>query len=161
MSAQNENTADREIVLSRLLNAPRELVFEVWTNQKHVEQWWGPNGFSTTTHQMEVKPGGVWRFIMHGPDGTDYQNRLKFVEIDRPKKLVYVHDGGEDNDAETFHVTITFEERGGKTNLTMRSIFPTAAARDRVVKEYGAIEGGKQHLARLDQYLKTMRGASK
>jgi uncharacterized protein YndB with AHSA1/START domain len=159
----NERTAagttDREIVLTRVYDAPRELVWTAWTDPKHVVHWWGPNGFTNTIHEMDVRPGGVWRFIMHGPDGRDYKNRIDFIEVERPERLVYTHGGGGDAEPVNFHVTVTFEDRRGKTKVTLRSVFPTAEARDRVVKEYGAIEGGKQTLARLADYLSTMSAA--
>ena len=69
------DTSDREIVISRVFDAPRTLVFKAWTDPQHLAHWWGPNSFSLTTHEMEFKPGGVWRFVMHGPDGCDYQNK--------------------------------------------------------------------------------------
>jgi len=143
--------ADREIVITRLLNAPRELVFKAWTDRELIRQWWGPRGFTTTTHEMDVRPGGVWRFIMHGPDGTDYDNRIVYVEIVEPERLVYNHGG--DDGAVQFRATVTFVEQGGKTALTMHSLFPSAEERDRVVREYHAIEGGKQTLDRLEEYL--------
>lgn len=148
-------TADREIVVTRLLSAPRELVWEVWTRPEHVPHWWGPNGFTTTIHEMAVQPGGVWRFIMHGPNGVDYPNRIEFVEVTRPERLMYLH--GDEKGEIHFHVTVTFEEQGGKTLVTLRSLFPTAAARDFVVKQHNAIEGGRQTLGRLDEYLAKLR----
>ena len=157
MNARNEtSTADREIVTTRVFNAPRELVWKAWTVQKHIEQWWGPLGFTTTTYNLEVKPGGVWRFVMHGPDGRDYQNKITYIEVVRPKRLVYKHGGEEGLEPVQFQTTVTFDEQGGKTTLTMRGIFTSAAERDRVVKEYGAIEGGKQTLGRLSEYLAKM-----
>ena len=73
------DTSDREIAATRIFDAPRDLVWRAWTDPQQIVQWWGPNGFKTTTYQMEVKPGGVWRFVMHGPDGTDYQNQVTFL----------------------------------------------------------------------------------
>jgi uncharacterized protein YndB with AHSA1/START domain len=107
---------------------------------------------------MEVKAGGVWRFVMHGPDGRDYQNKITFIEVVKPERLVYRHGGTgakEDRDLEpvNFHVTVTFAEEGGKTRLDMRSVFPSAKARDYVVENYGAVEGMHQTLARLEEYL--------
>jgi uncharacterized protein YndB with AHSA1/START domain len=145
------STADREVVITRLLDAPRERVFEAWTDPQQVGQWWGPTGFTTTIHEMDVRPGGVWRFIMHGPDGKDWPNWVRYHEVVRPERLVYDH-GGERSEPE-FHVTVTFADEGGRTRLTMRSVFPTAAARDYVVREFGAIEGGNQTLDRLTAYL--------
>jgi uncharacterized protein YndB with AHSA1/START domain len=142
-------------VIERLLNAPRELVFEAWTNPKHLPYWWGPTGFTTTTHEIDVRPGGLWRFIMHAPDGTDFNNRIDFVEIVKQQRMIYSH--GEDGAPGQSHVTVTFASQGGKTRLTMRSLFASAAERDRVVKEYHAIEGANQTLDRLAAHLATLR----
>jgi uncharacterized protein YndB with AHSA1/START domain len=68
----------RTIVTTRVFDAPRELVFEAWTNPKHLVQWWGPHGFTTTIRAIDARPGGVWRFVMHGPDGVDYENRIVY-----------------------------------------------------------------------------------
>lgn len=145
------STADREIITTRVFDAPRELVFMAWTDPKHVSQWWGPRGFTNTIHEMDVRPGGVWRFVMHGPDGVDYKNKIIYIEIVKPERLVYSHVSGP-----KFHVTVTFDEQGGKTKLTMRMLFETAAERDKVVKEFGAIEGAKQTLERLNEHLAKM-----
>jgi len=148
-------TTDREIVQSRLLDAPRELVFAVWTDPKHIVQWWGPRGFTTTSHEMSVTPGGVWRFVMHGPDGRDYKNKIIFTEVVKPERLVYRHAGEEEHEDVRFHVTVTFQAQGRKTLLTMRSLFATAQEREHVVTKYGALEGGKQTLERLAEYVET------
>src|SRR5688572_25625933 len=112
---------DREVVFNRLLNAPRELVFKVWTDPEHVVKWWGPTGFTTTNHGMDVNENGIWRFTMHGPDGVDYKNKIVFLEVNEPERLVYKHsDDDEDAEQINFHVTITFDALGNKTNLTMR-----------------------------------------
>ncbi len=153
MSEQRTNTEEREIRISRLFNAPRELVFEAWTTPEHAGQWWGPNGFTTTTASMEVREGGQWRYVMHGPDGTDYQNLVTYREVVAPERLVYAH-GANDEDPEQFLVTVLFEEEeAGKTRLTMRMQFKTREERDRVAEEFGAIEGANQTMARLEAYL--------
>ncbi len=146
-----ENTADREVVLSRLINAPRDRVWSVSTEPDQLEQWWGPDGFSITTHEIDVRVGGIWRFMMHGPDGRDYPNWIRFTELTRPERIA--HDHGADDDTVHFRAVITFEDQGGKTLLTMRSVFPTAEALQHVVKEHNAIEGGKQTLGRLAEYV--------
>lgn len=156
MSARTQparETADREIVLSRVVDAPRELVFAVWLDPTHVGEWWGPNGFRTTTYEMEPRPGGVWRFTMHGPDGTDYENRIEYLEIARPERLVYRHSGGGATEDVRFHAEVTFAAEGTKTRVTLRSLFESAEERDVVVEKYGAIEGGKQTLERLAAYV--------
>jgi len=143
----------RTIIGTRVFDAPRDLVWQVWADPKHLAQWWGPNGFTTTTSAYDARPGGVWRFVMHGPDGRDYQNRITFDEVVKPERLVYHHGGGEDVEPVTFSVTVLFEDVGGKTRITMRMVFPSAAERDRVIKEYGADKGLAQTLARLAEYL--------
>src|SRR5262245_21976858 len=152
------STADREIVITRVFDAPRELVFGMWTDPKHVAKWWGPNGFTTTTHAMDAKPGGVWRFVMHGPDGRDYPNKITYLEVAKPERLVYQHGGEDDYEDIQFHVTVTFEDVGGKTRLTMRSVFPSAAQLERVVRENGAVQGGIQHVGRLGEHLEVQTG---
>ncbi|MBI5283566.1 MAG: SRPBCC domain-containing protein [Chloroflexi bacterium] len=143
--------ADRSIIITRVFDAPRALVFRAWTDPDQVVQWWGPDGFTTTTHEIDVRPGGVWRFIMHGPDGVDYENKIVYLEIVEPERLVYVH--GDEGDPDQFRTTVTFTERNGSTALTMEALFPSAADRDKHVEEFGAIEGGNQHLGRLAEYL--------
>lgn len=159
MSAESENVAahlvgDRKIVSVRTFDAPRELVFKVWTDPNHIGQWWGPKGFVTTTFSMDVKPGGVWRFVMHGPDGRDYENKITYVEVVEPARLVYKHGSDKDCEPVNFTVTVTFDAvRPGKTKLTMEMTFASEAARDFVVKTYGAVEGLTQTLARLGEKL--------
>jgi len=144
---------DREIIISRLFDAPRELVWKVWTQPEHVAKWWGPNGFTNTIHEMDVRPGGIWSFIMHGPDGTDYYNKIVFTEVVEPERLSYTHGGDEGEDE--FLAVVTFTEKDGKTEVTMRSIFESAEVREKMIREVGAIEGGKQTLGRLGDYLAT------
>lgn len=150
-------TDPRSIVGTRLFDAPRELVFSAFTDPNHLAQWWGPDGFTTTTHSFDFRPGGIWRFVMHGPDGRDYQNRVTYEEIVQPERIVYRHDGGEDVEAVQFRQTLTFEDLGGRrTRLTWHGRFPTAEERARVIREYGADKGLSQTMARLVDYVATM-----
>ncbi|TMB96601.1 MAG: ATPase [Chloroflexi bacterium] len=151
--AEATMTSDREITVTRVFDAPRELVFEAWTDPEQVVQWWGPHGFTTTVHEMDVRPGGVWRFVMHGPDGTDYDNKVVFMEVEPSERLFYTHSGGEDSDSPAFQVTVTFEEEGDKTRLTTRMVFASGKERDRMIEEVGALEGVNQTLDRLGAYL--------
>jgi uncharacterized protein YndB with AHSA1/START domain len=150
------NATERELVFTRVFDAPRELVFEAWTDPKHVAQWWGPTGFTTTISEMDVRPGGVWRLVMRGPDGTEYKNRIVFLEVAPPERLVYQYEPEKDCEPVTFQVTVTFIGKGGKTELTMRMLFPSAAAREHVVTKYGAVEGAHQTLDRLTEQLARM-----
>ncbi len=143
-------SGEREIVATRLFNAPRDLVFRMWTDPQHIARWWGPNGFTTTIEEINVKPGGVWRFVMHGPDGRDYQNRIVYQEVVKPERLVYDHVSGP-----LFRATVTFTDRGGRTEINVRMLFETAELRDKVATEFGAVEGLTQHLGRLAEHLET------
>ena len=96
----------RSIIGKRVLDAPRALVFSVWTDPKHLTQWWGPNGFTTTTYSFDFRPGGTWRFVMHGPDGRDYQNLITFEEIVPPERIVYRHGGADDVEPVQFRQTV-------------------------------------------------------
>lgn len=147
------DTTDREIVVSRVINGPRRLVFEAYTEARHLAAWWGPHGFSITTNSFEFRPGGIWEFVMHGPDGTDYPNHVEWLEIDRPQRIALRH-GTKAGDPDSFVSTITLEEQNGeRTLVTLHSLFATKEKRDEVVERYGAIEGAKQTLERLGAYL--------
>ena len=145
---------DREIAAVRIFDAPRDLVWKVWTEPEHIAKWWGPKGFTTTTYSMDVKPGGVWRFVMHGPD-RDYQNKITYLEVVKPERLAYQHGGDKEVEPVNFQVAVIFTEQGGKTRVEMRMVFPSANARDYVIKTYGAVEGLNQTLGRLEEYLRT------
>ncbi len=150
------NTTDREIISTRILKAPRELVFEIWTNPNHVVHWFGPKDFTNTIHEMSVKPGGVWRFVMHGPDGTDYPNKIIFKEVVKPSLLSFDHGWDVEDiksDPRTFEVTINFVDKGKATELIMKMIFKSKAVKDEVVDKFGAIEGNKQMMDKLEAYL--------
>jgi uncharacterized protein YndB with AHSA1/START domain len=144
-----ENTAEREIATTRIFDAPRELVWTVWTDPEHIAQWWGPNEFTTTTKVFELRPGGRWLFVMHGPDGTDYRNDVTYTKVVEPELIEYDH-----GPSPVFHVVINFEEESeSRTKLSMQMIFPTRKERDRTVEKFGAIEGMNQTLGRLEEYL--------
>jgi uncharacterized protein YndB with AHSA1/START domain len=146
-TSESEPASDREIVVTRVFDAPRALVFKAWTDPKHLAHWWGPNGFTLTTYELDFKPGGIWRFVMHGPDGRDYQNKVVYVEIVESERLVYKHVPPH------FQMTVTFEDDGGKTRITAQMLFETAELRDRTIKAVGAVEGLKQTLGRLGEYV--------
>ena len=158
----NYNTFKQEeniLIHTRLLDAPRDLVWEVWTTPAHIKEWWGPNGFSLTTNSMTVAPGKIWDFIMHGM-GRDWNNKIEYVEVRRPSLLSYKHSGGKSEDY-NFTVSILFEEVEGKTLLTMKSVFKSKAIIEELNRAVNAIEGGKQTLNRLENYLKTLVNESK
>ena len=152
MSKPQATTAEREVVTSRLVRAPRALVWKVFTDPNHLSHWWGPNGFWSSTREYDFRVGGKWLFTMHGPDGTDYLNKVVFDDIDEPNYVFYKHMGEGDTADVFFEAMISFEARGDKTNVTLRSIFATAQERDFVVEKYGAVEGAHQTLSRLDAF---------
>ena len=159
MAATSDKTSvsEREIVISALIEGPRRLVYEAYTELRHLTEWFGPDGFSTSTSAFEFRVGGFWEFVMHGPDGVDYPNFIEWLEIVPGERIRYLH-GERRGDPDAFESTVTFVEREGGTSVTMHSLFRTKARRDEVVEPYGAIEGGKQHLGRLRAYLPTMKG---
>ncbi len=154
--AESENmdlsTTEKEVLVTRLINAPREKVFDAWVDPDKIVNWWGPRGFTNTNIEMEVKPGGVWRYTMHGPDGVDYPNKIVYTEVVEPERLAYDQMGEGEFDDISFRVLVTFEAEGEKTRVTMRSEFPTAEQLRRVVEEFGALEGAKQNLERLGEF---------
>jgi uncharacterized protein YndB with AHSA1/START domain len=147
---------ERELVFTRLFDAPRDLVFQAWSDPDRLSQWWGPRGFTTTTHEWDFHAGGTWRFTMHGPDGVDYPNRIVFQEVNRPSRLAYRHAGEEGEEDVSFGVTVDFAEESGKTRLTMRMVFDTAEELRKVAEEYGAVEGAHQTMDRLQELLATV-----
>src|SRR3954469_6830772 len=150
-------TADREILISRLINAPRELVFEAFTEVRHLSQWWGPDGFTTTTRAFEFRVGGEWDFVMHGPDGTDYQEWITWTEIAAPTRIELLH-GESRGDPNAFESVLTFAPEGAATRIEMRTAFPTKELRDEAVEKYHAVEGGQQTLANLAAYVTAIPG---
>jgi uncharacterized protein YndB with AHSA1/START domain len=145
-------TVDREIVISRVIDAPRELVFEAFTKVRHLSRWWGPEGFTTTTRSFEFRVGGTWDFVMHGPDGTDYQEWISWTEIAPPERIALLH-GESRGDPNAFVSVLTFESDGVATRIEMRTVFPTKGLRDEAVEKYHAIEGGQQTLSNLAAYV--------
>ena len=145
-------TADREIVMSRIISAPRELVFEAFTQVRHLSRWWGPEGFSTTTRSFEFRVGGAWDFVMHGPDGTDYQEWITWREIVPPERIALLH-GESRDDPNAFASVLAFEPAGDQTRIVMHTVFPTKELRDEAVEKYHAIEGGEQTLRNLAAYV--------
>lgn len=149
-------TAEREIVISRVISAPRELVFEAFTEVRHLSQWWGPDGFTTSTRAFEFRVGGSWDFVMHGPDGTDYQEWITWTEIATPERIALLH-GESRDDPNAFQSILTFaveqDSRGAATRIEMRTVFPSKELRDQAVEKYHAIEGGQQTLNNLAAYI--------
>jgi uncharacterized protein YndB with AHSA1/START domain len=145
---------DRQMVVSRLIPTTPDKLFDFWIDQAHLAKWWGHDGFTITTQEATAKPGGEWRFIMHGPDGVDYDNLITYDEITPPSRLVYTHSAPGTDDP-PFQTTVTFDEFIGQTALTMRAVFPNSAMRDLVVGKYHALEGANQTVNRLVELVKS------
>lgn len=141
------NTKDRELIITRTLNAPVELVWEVWTKPEHIANWWGPNGFTNTINTMDMKAGGEWNLVMHGPDGTDYVNKSIFKEVIEFKRISYEHFNP--------HIiaTIDFKADGEKTHLNWHMLFDSEEILQTIVKAHNAAEGLKQNVEKLSVYL--------
>ena len=147
-SEKNKTGSNRELSIERLVKAPRELVWKVWTDPEHIKHWWGPAGFTNTISKMEVKPGGEWEFIMHGPDGVDYKNKHIYKEIVKPEKLVLEHVTGP-----KFLMTVTFKDQGDKTLVSIHSIFESAEQLQEVIKVFKADVGMRQNVDRMESYV--------
>ena len=145
-------TSDREIGISRFIDAPRELVFEAFTEVRHLSRWWGPEGFTTTTRAFEFRVGGAWDLVMRGPDGTDYQEWISWTEIVPPERIALLH-GEYRGDPNAFESVLTFAPDGAATPVEMRTVFPTKELRDQAVEKYHAVEGGRQTLSKLAAYV--------
>lgn len=160
MPANLEKSSDasieaRSIMHSRVFDAPRELVWKAWTDAKHLEQWWGPDGFTITTSKFDFRPGGEWVFVMHGPDGRDYKNHLVYREIVEFERILFSHVSGP-----MFDATATFVSEGKRTRVTMQTVFESVELRNRVAEEFGAVEGLKQTLSHLGDYVARMKSGA-
>jgi uncharacterized protein YndB with AHSA1/START domain len=155
-SADPTWSLDREIVLTRVFDAPRDVVFRAWTDPEHIQRWFGPKGFSCTTHAIDMRVGGMWRFDMIGPDGKVYPNRMTFLQMKAPELLVFDHGDDSVDDPNRFHVTITFDpQSNGKTVVTLRQLHPSKARRDACIG-FGAVELGNTTMDKLEAHLQAL-----
>ncbi|HEX9719055.1 MAG TPA: SRPBCC family protein [Ramlibacter sp.] len=147
VSTPSSQAADpREIVSSRLIDAPREKVFKAFSDPTHLARWWGPSGFSNTFEEFDFRPAGIWRVTMHGPDGTDHPNRSVFLDIQEPSRIVFEHES-----PHVFRMTITLADESGKTRISWRMLFESAAARDQVAPY--VVSANEQNFDRLEAEL--------
>lgn len=156
-AALSQWALDREIVLSRVIDARRDIVFSAWTEQKHLPNWFGPAGFQIETKEIDICVGGLWRFDMIAPDGQRWPNRMQFRRIERPTLIEIDHGPDSDDDPTRFRTTITFDEQSdGKTVIAMRQLHPTKAQRDAGIG-FGAVEYGYQTLEKLARHVEPSR----
>ena len=146
-----EKSKSHVITLSRVYDAPLQSVWDAWTVPEEVAQWWGPRGFTLTTHSRDLRTGGHWHYTMHGPDGTDYENTTQYLEVVPMQRMVYDHGGHKDRPP-LFRVTALFTERDGRTQLDMSMAFATpeiASEMEGFIKK----AGGEATWDRLAEYL--------
>ena len=148
MSAKNK---PNELYITRLYDAPVKIVWDAWTDPKKAAKWWGPRGFTITTHSKDLRVGGNWTYTMHGPDGTDYENETKYLEVETYSRLVYDHGGYKDRPP-MFRVTVQFTEVKGKTKMEMTMAFPSEEIARESVK-FIKKAGGNATWDRLAEYL--------
>ena len=146
--------SDREMVITRVFNAPRKLVFEASTKPEHVRQWWGPRGSTLAVCEIDLRPGGKWRYVMRDPDGQEYAFSGVYREIDPPKRMVYT-EWFEAIPGAEYLVTSTLDEHDGKTTLTAHLLYASKEHRDGHVQS--GMEGGMREThERLDELLERM-----
>lgn len=155
MEPQAQLIGDRGIIITRHMRAPQALVWKACTEPEHIDRWWGPDGFINRTLRMDFRVGGEWEYTMTGPDGTVWPNLITYREIEPISRMAYDH--GEPGDPKQFEAELRFEAKDGGTLVTLHTLFTSKEARDLVVEQYGAMEGGKQTLAHLDEYTGTLK----
>lgn len=157
-TAQIIRPSGREIAFTRTIAAPRELVFQAWSEPEHLAHWYGPDGFTLTTHSMDFRAGGYWRYTMHGPDGRDYKNTIRYIEINAPERIQHQHVDEEGTEPVTFSTIVTFEALAEKlTRFTLAMTFDSPADLQYVIQHYHADEGGVQTTNRLAAYIESFK----
>ncbi|MEC7264818.1 MAG: SRPBCC domain-containing protein [Bacteroidota bacterium] len=146
-----ENTENRSLSISKLLQAPIELVWEVWTTPEHIAQWWGPDGFTNTIQTMDVQEGGEWKLTMHGPDGTNFPNRSVYKEVVPFKKIVFEHFNPH------FFTTVEIEAFGQTTKMEWSMLFDTEEMLQTIIKAHKADKGMKENVDKLETYLSNLK----
>jgi uncharacterized protein YndB with AHSA1/START domain len=149
---------DREVVMSRVVDADRETAFRAWTDSEQIVLWFGPSGFRINTHEIDIRAGGVWRFDMIAPDGTLFSNRMAFLRIEAPRVIEFIHGTDTASDCDAFRMLVTFDEQdNGKTAVTFRQMHPTAERRA-IVIGFGAVEYGAQTWDKFAAFVAEKRG---
>jgi uncharacterized protein YndB with AHSA1/START domain len=152
MATETSTEAEREIVVSRIIEGPRRLVFDAFTSAAHLEEWCAPKGGEITTHSFDFKPGGVWDATIHGPDGSEYPNHFVWKEITPPERIVWMYGMGKD-DPNKVKTILTLAERGATTEATLRLVFGSKEERDEKVAKYYAAEGARGSLDSLAKWV--------
>lgn len=153
ISGEVMRPSGREVVFSRLIAAPVALIWAMWSDLQHLHEWFGPAGYTTTTEEFAFAPGGVWRFTMHGPDGTDCPNRIVFRAIEPKTRIVYANSWDLPGAPLDFTAVVTLAAEGQGTRLTLHMTFANDAAMQTAVERYGVVSGGTETFDRLAMYL--------
>ena len=149
---------DREVVIARVVEADRETAFRAWSDPAQIAQWFGPDGFGIDTHEIDIRPGGLWRFDMVAPDGTRWASRMEFLRVEAPNLIEVSHGIDTDDDPDRFRMLVTFDPQdNGKTVVTLRQMHPSAQRRN-IVIGFGAVEYGAQTLAKLAGHVGRAKG---
>ena len=144
---------DREIVITRVIDAPRRLVFRAWTDPEQIQMWFGPDGLEIDTREIDLRVGGLWRFDMVAADGFRYTNRMQFLRIDEPERIEVLHGSDVDDDPGRFYMLVTFDEQSdGKTVLTLRQMHPSREQKAAAIG-FGAVVYGGQTLGKLEKHV--------
>lgn len=158
-SAWRDWPIDREIVLSRVIDAPRSVVYAAWADPDQIQEWFGPAGMAIETKEIDLKPGGIWRFDMVTADGFRYTNRMVFLRLEAPALIEVEHGSDQENDPGKFRMLVTFDEQSnGKTVLTLRQMHPSKEQRETKLG-FGAVEYGGQTLEKLALHVAKVRRA--
>jgi uncharacterized protein YndB with AHSA1/START domain len=141
---------DIEIVSTRIFNVKQKLMFKAWSDPNHLKNWWGPEGFTNTFEEFDFKPGGRWKFIMHGPDGTDYENESVFTAISEPDMIGWDHISGH-----KFKVQVHLQQQGIRTKVTFKMVFES----ERECQKLKGIivPSNEQNFDRLEKELERMK----
>lgn len=151
MEATSKLVGDRGIEITRVVKAPRALVWKACTEPTHIDQWWGPSGFANHTIALDLRVGGQWKYTMTGPDGKVWPNLITYTEVTPMDRLAYDH--GDWENPKMFTGSLSFTDVEGGTLVTLHTVFPSKDVRDQAIENYGAAEGGKQTLTRLADYV--------
>ncbi|WP_298491687.1 SRPBCC family protein [uncultured Maritimibacter sp.] len=149
---------DREIVISRVIDAPKRLVWRAWADPEQIGQWFGPEGLKIETKEIDLREGGIWRFDMVGKGDLRFTNRMRFLRMEEERLIEVLHGADDDNDPGAFRMLVTFDEQAnGKTVITLRQMHPTADRRSEVIG-FGAVEYGGQTLGKLAAHVAAQAG---
>ena len=149
---RTEQETDREIVVSRIIDGPRTLVFDAFTDVKNLGEWWVPEGSSITTRTFDFRPGGIWDATIQRPGGSEFPNYIVWKEIAPPERIVWLYYGMGKDDPQPVKTTLTLTERGTATEATLRLVFGSKEQRDQAA-QYGASKGAQQALDALAAYI--------